>query len=251
MANLRQIPADEYEAQKKSYGFSDEQMRSIVGVEPLATRWADGYGESRKKEEISAKDKHRQLVEEMLKKEQSMVASQPATEPEPKPEPKPTPQPVFETTPEPAVAPEPAAAPEPEPSPAFEMPSFDAPAFEAPAFEMPTTEETPAKEPEPAPQATPEPAPEPVPTPEESVPTPAPESTQSAEEDAKSDEIPSELKREIDEINAMFEQGRKRLLELIKSDKDSFLSENVRYRGPSRRRRDARCIRGGDRRRRP
>ena len=66
MAEVRQVPLEEYESMKKSYGLSDEQMRSIMNVEPLKTRWADGYGESRKKEEeVSAKERHQQLVDEI------------------------------------------------------------------------------------------------------------------------------------------------------------------------------------------
>ncbi|MCR5506896.1 MAG: hypothetical protein K6F04_03555 [bacterium] len=66
MAEVRQVPLEEYENMKKSYGLTDEQMRSVMNVEPLKTRWADGYGESRKKdEEISVKDRHQQLVNEI------------------------------------------------------------------------------------------------------------------------------------------------------------------------------------------
>ena len=67
MAEVRQVPLDEYESMKKSYGFSDEQMKSIVGIEPFAKRWADGYGESRK-EVDEVKLKHQKLVEEINKK---------------------------------------------------------------------------------------------------------------------------------------------------------------------------------------
>lgn len=66
MAEVRQVPLEEYENMKKSYGLTDEQMRSVMNVEPLKTRWADGYGESRKKDEqISVKDRHQQLVNEI------------------------------------------------------------------------------------------------------------------------------------------------------------------------------------------
>ncbi len=68
MAEVRQIPLDEYESMKKSYGFSDDQMKSIIGVEPFAKRWADGYGESRNKEVDEVKLKHQKLVEEINKK---------------------------------------------------------------------------------------------------------------------------------------------------------------------------------------
>ena len=140
MAEIRQIPPDEYESMKKSYGFTDNQMKSIIGVEPIAVRWADGYGESRKKEEVSAKEKHKQLVEELKNKlrneQQNSSAQQGTIEASPAPAHEPTPGPAFAPgfEPTPTPTPEPAPAPEPAsiqsaPAEEFSAPSFDAPAF--------------------------------------------------------------------------------------------------------------------------
>ena len=74
MADVRQVPLDEYESMKKSYGFTDDQMKSIVGIEPFAKRWADGYGESRK-EVDEVKLKHQKLVEEINKKLKNQTSS--------------------------------------------------------------------------------------------------------------------------------------------------------------------------------
>lgn len=42
MAELQQIALADYEKQKQAYGFNDEQMKQILGLEPIKTRWADG-----------------------------------------------------------------------------------------------------------------------------------------------------------------------------------------------------------------
>ena len=42
MAELQQIALADYEKQKQAYGFNDEQMKQILGLEPVKTRWADG-----------------------------------------------------------------------------------------------------------------------------------------------------------------------------------------------------------------
>lgn len=157
MAEVRQIPVDEYEAQKKSYGFTDEQMRSIIGVEPLKTRWADGFGESRKKEEPSAKERHQQLVEEIknrLKNEQtsgntasaqsSNIQSPSVSEKvevkteEVAPVPPRAEVKVEEPMPTPPKAEEVAPAPEPI---VDDVPAFDVPTFEMPQVENVVVEE--------------------------------------------------------------------------------------------------------------
>ena len=81
MAEVRQIPADEYESMKKSYGLSDEQMRSVIGVEPILTKWAEGYGIARPKEneEDKIKERHNQIVAEIKNKlaKESVAAQTP------------------------------------------------------------------------------------------------------------------------------------------------------------------------------
>ncbi len=134
MVELRQITIDDYEKQKQAYGFNDDQMKNILGVEPMK-KWADGNS-SDKQEEVS------EIIETTTEiKEETPAFETPAT-------------PSFEMPAEEMSFETPAfEAPE---TPSFEMPtdemSFETPAFEAPetpSFEMPAEEisfETPAFE---------------------------------------------------------------------------------------------------------
>ena len=151
MAEARQIPVDEYESMKKSYGFNDEQMKSIIGIEPIKTRWADGYGESRKKDEDSEKLRRQQLVEEIKSKLKNTQSSpQPVEKETVIEESKEEIKVSNETAPQPSYAP----TNTPEPAPSFEMPTvnkettdtqptnndvpmFDVPEFSVPEFSLP------------------------------------------------------------------------------------------------------------------
>ena len=129
MVELRQITIDDYEKQKQAYGFNDDQMKNILGVEPMK-KWADGNSVD-KQEEVS------EVIETTTEiKEETPAFETPET-------------PSFE------MPAEEMSFETPE-TPSFEMPveemSFETPAFETPetpSFEMPAEEisfETPAFE---------------------------------------------------------------------------------------------------------
>lgn len=153
MAEVRQIPADEYESMKKSYGLSDEQMRSVIGVEPILTKWAEGYGIARPKEneEDKIKERHNQIVAEIKNKlknneAKESVAAQTPENLSPSIEEK-VEQPAqsFDMPTNDPVATE-------ETTPSFEMPDIETPSFsmpentDIPSFSMPQEEDKKEKE---------------------------------------------------------------------------------------------------------
>ena len=144
MAEVRQVPADEYESMKKSYGLSDEQMRSVIGVEPILTKWAEGYGIARSKEneEDKIKERHNQIVAEIKNKlAKESVAAQTPENLSPSIEEK-VEQPAqsFDMPTNDPVATE-------ETTPSFEMPDIETPSFsmpentDIPSFSMPQEED--------------------------------------------------------------------------------------------------------------
>ena len=187
MAELQKIPAEEYETKKKMYGFTDEQMKSILKLEPIKTRWADGLDVNSKTEtkDDSIKSRHQQLVEEIknkLKQEQSSENTstqqnsntEPSAPTEEKVEPVKTAEnstPVFDIPvfdmPQEEVQPTPEIKTENESFnvPTFEMPEFDNVAINEeaakteveniPTFEMPTMEMQPTPTSEPVIETTP------------------------------------------------------------------------------------------------